>query len=239
LIRFLYEKMVDLYFHVIVRPKMIVLISRYNHHYKKLRSGRKKFERRVWNFIRENEFIPREEIKLTMALKVIIASHAVQLARYLPEEAYDYYERIIIYKDYYLSRFTQKYHKAEVNPSFKVIVFSVRAVHESINKTDDGVNVLLHEFAHALWLEHKLMGDQYEVFDPASFEAIELLMDKEFDDLQQKENHILRKYAFANKAEFFAVSVENFFERPRMMREGLPELYHGLVRLFHQDPYQG
>jgi len=36
-----------------------------------------------------------------------------------------------------------------------------------MNRADDGLNLLLHEFAHALWLENKIMHQKYTVLNPA------------------------------------------------------------------------
>ena len=39
-----------------------------------------------------------------------------------------------------------------------------------------------------------------------------------------------------NRAEFFAVITEAFFERPKALKEKHPELYEELRKFFHQDP---
>ena len=43
---------------------------------------------------------------------------------------------------------------------------------------------------------------------------------------------VLRKYGATNKAEFFAVASELFFERPEKMRSTHPKLYDLLTTLF-------
>ncbi len=43
---------------------------------------------------------------------------------------------------------------------------------------------------------------------------------------------VLRKYAGTNEAEFFAVAVETFFERPGALRRATPELYAILEEYF-------
>jgi Mlc titration factor MtfA (ptsG expression regulator) len=234
--RVVYSIVQRVYYTFWIRPRVMQILGRYSTYYKNLRVERAAFERRVWNFIGENNFIAREGVKATFKLKAIIAAHAAQLAFRLPEESYDYYERIILYKDYYLSRITGQYHKAEVNPGMRLIVFSVRAIQESFKKHTAGVNVLLHEFAHALWLEHKLMHHQYQIFNPDVFKEVEERILVEFERLRENEHHFFRKYAFANQAEFFAVAIENFFESPGEFKHELPELYQMLTRLMRQDP---
>lgn len=182
------------------------------------------------------EFIPRDRIKLTRAMKAIISCAASQLLLFLPgkKKGLTYFKRIIVYPDYYNSRITQRRHKGEVNPALQTIVFSWRGIAEGLKHDDDGINLLLHEFAHALWLEQKVAG--YEVLDQQLLDEIERYAENEMANLRADENHFFRKYAFDNIEEFFAVAVENFFERPKLFQQAQPKLYSILATLFKQNP---
>jgi MtfA peptidase len=182
------------------------------------------------------EFVPREKLKLTRAMKAIISCAATQLLLFLPSEGLTYYKKIIVYPDYYRSRITRRRHKGEVNPGFRIIVFSWRGIAEGMKTLDDGINLMLHEFAHALWLEHKLVGHQYTVLDRHWIEQFEKYAENEMANLKANENHFFRMYAFENIEEFFAVAVENFFERTQQFHQEQPELYRILAQLFKQDP---
>ena len=182
------------------------------------------------------EFVSRDKIKLTRAMKAIISCAAAQLMLFLPSEGLTYFKKIIVYSDYYNSRITNRRHKGEVNPGLRIIVFSWRGIAEGMKILDDGINLLLHEFAHALWLEHKLVGHQYTVLDPHWIEQFEKYAEKEMTNLNANEKHFFRKYAFENIEEFFAVAVENFFERSLQFKQEQPELYRILAQLFKQDP---
>jgi Mlc titration factor MtfA (ptsG expression regulator) len=46
----------------------------------------------------------------------------------------------------------------------------------------------------------------------------------------------LRSYAFSNLHEFWAVSVEAFFDNPEGLKKNMPELYGALCRVLNQDP---
>jgi MtfA peptidase len=184
------------------------------------------------------EFVPREKLKLTRAMKAIIACAAAQLLLFLPGQGLQYFRRIIVYPDYYNSRITQRRHKGEVNPGLRTIVFSWRGIAEGLKDKTDGINLLLHEFAHALWLEHKLTGHQYTVLDEQGIKLVEDYAAREIEKLHANENHFFRKYAFENIEEFFAVAVENFFERTQQFYQEQPELYRILARLLKQDPIQ-
>jgi Uncharacterized protein conserved in bacteria len=183
------------------------------------------------------EFVSRDKLKATRAMKSIICSAAAQLTLFLPKESLNYFTKIILYQDFYSSRITRQWHKGEVNPGMKLMVFSWRGVMEGLKRKTDGVNLLLHEFAHALWLEQKLVS-QYDVFDQDAVKAFEHYAHAEMKNLQADENHFFRPYAFENMEEFFAVAVENFFERPSKFKEAQPELYLILAQIFKQDPLQ-
>lgn len=53
--------------------------------------------------------------------------------------------------------------------------------------------------------------------------------------LIEDKDHFLRKYASTNREEFFAIAVENFFERPQQFSQTLPHLYTAMVHLLKQD----
>lgn len=195
-----------------------------------------KFLRLVRDHVEYFEFVPREKMKLTRAMKAIICSAASQLVLFLPPESLTFFEKIIVYPDYYNSKLTHKIHKGEVNPGFRLIVFSWKGIAEGLQRTDDGLNLLLHEFAHALWLEHKLTQHEYTVLDKRWVKRFEELAAAEMKNLQENKHYFFRAYAFRNMEEFFAVAVENFFERPEKFHAQLPDLYDVLTRIFKQDP---
>jgi Mlc titration factor MtfA (ptsG expression regulator) len=57
-------------------------------------------------------------------------------------------------------------------------------------------------------------------------------------NLESEENSIIREYASLNFEEFFAVCVENFFERPRALKRVFPDLFDDLKELLNQDTTQ-
>jgi Mlc titration factor MtfA (ptsG expression regulator) len=56
--------------------------------------------------------------------------------------------------------------------------------------------------------------------------------------MQEGNRNLLGEYAAVNYHEFWAVSVETFFENPVCMKHDLPELYQAMVDLLRQDPLQ-
>ena len=183
------------------------------------------------------EYISRDKLKVTRGMKSIISSAAAQLTLFLPKQSLNFYHRIVLYSDFYDSSITQRRHKGEVNPGLSTIVFSWRGIQQGMQHKSDGINLLLHEFAHALWLEQKITNE-YDVFEPYLVTAFEQYAYAEMKQLQENERQFFRAYAFENMEEFFAVAVENFFERPKAFLQEQPKLYRILAALFKQDPSQ-
>jgi hypothetical protein len=153
---------------------------------------------------------------------------------FLTEDCFDAFHKIIIYPEKYYSPITRQYHKGETNPAAGYIVLSWTNFKSGFENPSDGINLLMHELAHALWLENKLYD--YEIFDEDALQTYEATSTEIMHQVTDDENHFLRKYAFTNKEEFFAVSVENFFERPAKFKTSLPELYQTLTTLLKQNP---
>jgi Mlc titration factor MtfA (ptsG expression regulator) len=220
-----------------LEPEIITYLNSYFPFYRKLSFRKKRrFEQRVKTFLNSFEYRMREGMVLSPEVKAVLGGAAVRMTFYLPEECFDYYNTIILYPDPYHSIFTDHYHKGEVNPGARAIVFSWSSVKEGMNPNDEGINLLIHEYAHALYFEHKLMGNEYSIFNDDAFRRFTEQAEIEIEKLRKEGHHFLRKYAATNAEEFFAVSVENFFERSANFKKELPELYGSLVLLMRQDP---
>jgi len=59
---------------------------------------------------------------------------------------------------------------------------------------------------------------------------------KSFIQALLQRRSILCNYAFTHFEEFWAVSVEAFFELPQELKTYLPALYHSLCEVLNQDP---
>lgn len=220
------------------RRRIRSLLLEANEAYKRLPARRRfAFENHVIRFVDGFEFVPREPIKeINLEMQVILGGQAARLMLFLPEQCFEYYRAIIIYPTRYLSTYTSRYHNGEVNPGARLMVFAWDAVLQGLKHEDDGLNLLLHEFAHALWLENRLMSGQYELFDDEAMEHYIAVAEEELERVRSNDQHFLRRYAANSHEEFFAVAVESFFERSELFREHLPRLYDALKALFRQDP---
>lgn len=118
------------------------------------------------------------------------------------------------------------------------VVLSVKAVREGSRRLD-GFNVVLHEFAHQF---DALDGttDGCPPIPSAQRAEWAKTMLFEFNALQRAEakgkHTFLDPYGAESPAEFFAVSVESFFELPLDLKSEHPEMHRLFAQAFGTDP---
>ena len=122
------------------------------------------------------------------------------------------------------------------------LVLSWGAVKHGAADPSDGKNVVLHEFAHQLDYENHAGDGVPGLATREQQLAWSEVMRSEFASLRAADESgiptLLNTYGATNPAEFFAVSVEAFFEQPRALRARHPRLYSELQKYFQQDPVE-
>jgi Mlc titration factor MtfA (ptsG expression regulator) len=193
------------------------------------------FEVRTAYFREIKTFVPRSMPEVTEEMKLLISACAVKLTFGYPKIFLSYFKYIVVFPDQYFNSAAQRYHKGEVNPKDRAIVLSWRHfVHGYA--FNDGVNLGLHEMAHALRLENVVENKEFDFINPKTLKAWQTLAQEEIKAVREGTDIFFRSYAGTNYEEFFAVAVESFFERPREFRNRKPELYESLSNLLNQDP---
>ena len=211
-------------------------IQKYLKYYQQLNSSEKVFfEKRVQKFINQKQFIARGMDKITDEMKALIAGAAIQLTFGHPSIYFAHFKRILVYPDSYYSEISRRYHKGEVNMG-GLIVLSWKNFAEGYMNNEDGLNLGLHEMAHALHLENATTNEEYGFLDDDVLKVWTDLCYKEIDKMKGGKSDFFRSYAITNSQEFFAVAVENFFERSQEFKERHPKLYDSLTKILNQDP---
>lgn len=117
------------------------------------------------------------------------------------------------------------------------IVLSHERITRDIAFHGNGQNVVLHEFAHQLDNDDGVRGGRPKFSDPADARAWQRVSAREIERLRSGDpTTVLDEYGTEDAAEFFAVSVEAFFEKSSAMKRAHPELYALLERFFALDP---
>ena len=225
------------YFHPKLRrlkESMPRLLNQYSVYYRNLnQKERKHFEKRVLLFISLKRFYRFDKSEATDEMKILIASAAIQITFGFPDGyEYEVFRNIAISDKEYVSEQTKKVHQGETNPGKSLIAFSWKRFMEGVKDPHDSLNLGLHEFAHALFLNN-LRGYRNRHFIEAMGtwqSTVTKLME------EQVIRDFFRSYAFTNRMELFAVSVEYFFETPKAFHKQLPQLYAVMCRMFNQNP---
>lgn len=219
-----------------IKPTYKEALAKNFSYYKKLNERDKAiFEKRVQYFINIKHFIPRNISHVTDEMKALVAGSAIQLTFGLPKVYFTHFDKIIIYPDEYYSLINRRNHKGEVNVRGGIIVLSWKYFVQGYINPEDSINLGLHEMAHALRLENWIFNEEYKFFDEAMLLKWDRLAETEMAQRRCGKNGFFRSYACENKHEFFAVAVENFFERPQQLNEYNSELYQTMSKLLNQD----
>jgi MtfA peptidase len=109
---------------------------------------------------------------------------------------------------------------------------------KGIHRADDNSNVGLHEMAHALAYVNFIVKSEEDKHFKKEFKNFSKVARPIFQDMQRGKKNLLGDYASTNYHEFWAVSVEMFFENPFRFKYELPDLYAAMVKLLKQDPYE-
>jgi Mlc titration factor MtfA (ptsG expression regulator) len=197
-------------------------------------SLKRKFECSVKYFISKKSFEGRDGCIVTEDMKLMVAAAACQISFGHFPTIYEHFHRIIIYPDKYFSSSTQRYHLGEVQ-SNGVIKLSWAAFTEGLRIKNDGIHVGFHEMAHALKIEDATLHDMEHCFmDKQALHDFHKYSTERIRNFV--EHGFMRDYAFTNSEEFFAVSIEYFFEMPYQLRQNEPEVYSYLKRILNLDP---
>ncbi len=189
-------------------------------------------------------------LQLSEEIQVTIAAQASLLLLNMPHPRYNRARRILVYPTSFVPKTVRSHRTGELVPPDRmsagqawqsgVIVLSWDDVQRGALAPHDGHNVVLHEFAHMLDVEDGSF-DGVPVLDTGSaFHTWATLISAEFAEHVRKaelgEPTVLDPYGAENRAEFFAVATEAFFETPLQLRSDQPKLYELLMDFFKLDP---
>ncbi|QDA61689.1 zinc-dependent peptidase [Hymenobacter jejuensis] len=113
---------------------------------------------------------------------------------------------------------------------------SKASLEQGFKDTLDKQNVGIHEFAHMLdEADGVIDGVPKLALPPELLKPWAEVMQREIEAIREGKSDI-NSYGGTNEAEFFAVVMEYFFEKPEKLQENHPELYDLLARALRQNP---
>jgi Mlc titration factor MtfA (ptsG expression regulator) len=115
------------------------------------------------------------------------------------------------------------------------MALSKPALHLGFENNRDKKNVGIHEFVHLVDMADGECDGYPERLKEHAFSIPWFeLVEKKTREIHNKKGNI-RRYGATNRAEFFAVASEYFFERPKMLKHKHPELFSSLSDFYRQD----
>src|SRR5215813_12449132 len=204
-------------------------------------------------FLAEKRFEGCGGFAITDEVRVTIAAQACLL---LLHRSTDYYPRLLTILVYPLTYMAEEKRQVgehlweegtvsrlgETGRRMGSLVLSWGAVKHGAADPSDGKNVVLHEFAHQLDFENEAADGVPGLSTRKQQIAWAEVMRSEFASLRAADESgiptLLDTYGATNPAEFFAVSVEAFFEQPRALLARHPKLYAALRTYFQQNPVE-
>ncbi len=193
-----------------------------------------RYEQRLMVFLKSKKFTPKHMPAVTERMKILIAASAVQITLGLNRYRLKDFRDIHVFPDRYWHKYAGKSFKGHVSSRRGLICISWKHFEHGYDHPDDGINLGLHEMAHAVKLQLIRKDVNFRFLD--KFEHWAKVGRKKLDTIRAGKNTLLRDYAGTNLDELFAVSVEYFFEQPEDFRDQLPELFQSMCDLLNQDP---
>lgn len=209
----------------------------WNGYYQGLSSEKKKiFRIRTILFRKTTSFQTDLNLELTNEMEILISSAFVQLTFGLKHAVLRIFNDIFITPKPYSYNHIDHTFDGDVNLYTKKVSLTWPVVEQGFNINNDGINLALHEFAHCLILENSRMSYLSRTLAENELDNWKIIGQKKIEKIRSKKNRLLRDYAGNNLMELFAVSIEEFFERPDHFYRKEPSLYFSFCRLLNQDP---
>lgn len=189
-------------------------------------------------FIRRHKFTGAQGFEVTEEMKVTIAATAVQLTLRLDLRRYARLSEIIVYPETYVWPENEDPMLGEVH-EWGTVVLSWEDLLGAWRSPADSINPGHHEFAHILDRADGTFDGTPPLHAPEDYPRWRKVMSRHFLALRKgrlKQLEVLDEYGAENEAEFFAISTEAFFSRPRELKKSLPDLYRLLRDFYRQDP---
>lgn len=186
-------------------------------------------------------------LELTEEIRVTIAAGACLLLLWMPDVGcYPNLKTVIVYPDTMVPKYAGDHgtHGGDAilgqSWSSGVVILSWDSARHGGFDPRDGRNVVMHEFAHQLDQEDGYADGIPVGLKMSSLQTWARVMEERFEWLVKARNEgresALDMYGATNRAEFFAVATETFFEKPRQLMREKPDLYDALADFYGINP---
>jgi Mlc titration factor MtfA (ptsG expression regulator) len=200
---------------------------------------------RIKVLVAEKHWEGCDGLEITDEMRVTVAANASLMLLGVADYYFDKVQTILMFPRAFRRQahdgwITDEVHRAGEAWQGGPIVLSWDNVLRGSRDEDDGHNVVVHEFAHVLDGLDGEMGGSLMFDDHRATEQWARVVEKEYGELCDSQQHgrrtLLDHYGAKNRAEFFAVASETFFEQPGQLKSSHAELFELLRKYYHVDP---
>jgi len=199
-------------------------------------------------FLHDKRFSAAHGLQLTDAMRLHVTIQACILILNLGIEFYRGWSEIIVYPAEFVPRHQYTDEMGVVHQGDEAyageawldgpVILSWADVVET--EYPDGVNVVIHEFAHKLDMLNGGANGYPPLHRGMTRRAWAEAFSAAYDDFRKRVEHgedmVIDPYASESPAEFFAVLSEAFFELPDVVDAEYPRVYTQLSQFYRQDP---
>ena len=203
-------------------------------------------------FLAEKSFEACGDLEeVTEEMRVTIAAQACVLLLNGRNGCYDKLRSILLYPDAYTRKgeryvgdgiFEDDDDQVILGESWESgsVVLSWASVLSGAENDEDGQNVVIHEFAHQLDQANGDADGAPVLADGGRYGSWSRTMKKAYarhvKRTREGRRTAIDSYGATNPAEFFAVTTETFFEKPKALSRRYPGVYRELKKFYELDP---
>jgi Mlc titration factor MtfA (ptsG expression regulator) len=208
-----------------------ILIKYYPYYNRLWPTVQYRFQQRLFTFIKSKSFIIYSQ-QPYKEMPVLTSAAAIHLTLGLDEYLLPWFKYICIHTEAYFA--SDSLRVLAGNVEGEMITVAWDQLLKGIKNETDGNNVGLHEMAHALYYQLAVVDNNQAVNFSENFENI-MQEGVEVYKLKDARHILYSDYAYRNLQEFWAESVEIFFEKPAEMQKSYPQIYETIKDLLKQD----
>ncbi|MCU0323132.1 MAG: zinc-dependent peptidase [Chitinophagaceae bacterium] len=165
-------------------------------------------------------------------MPILLSAAAIQITFGLDNYLLPYFKYLQIHPQEYFATNSFRVLAGHVYSNSITVAFN--QLLKGYEAYDNGCNVALHEMAHALYFQEIVVNNTPK--DSFAYFYNQIMQEGQEVYEQKHLNKLFSNYAFKELQEFWAESVELFFERPADLNNHFPELYVLMQKLLNQNP---
>jgi Mlc titration factor MtfA (ptsG expression regulator) len=190
---------------------------------------KRKFLVRTINIREQNQLNISTKVKnADSEVELLICAAMAQITFGYSDYELEKFNKIVIHPNTFFSRY--------INHQVKGLTVGSGFIHYSwedfvsgYKNENDKINLALHELAHALYLERFIESEEFD-WRLWKTKAVSVM-----ESERNNKHSLFRQYGTTNINEFWAVTVECFFEDPIVFKEQHTELYNATAFVLKQD----